>query len=165
VICIFSKLHAIYQISLALTPAYPSIQTMLFTPDATESAFYAAFEARDLDAMMAVWSGNEHIACLHPMAAPLNGRAAVAAGWRSLFEAAGQFRVQVEIAHEIRTTDQVIRIVREYLTIGRENEARPPILATNIYHRENDGWRMVLHHASPLQVGSSPARTVPSVLH
>jgi ketosteroid isomerase-like protein len=136
------------------------------TPEATESAFYAAFEACSLDAMMAVWSGDDGIACIHPLAAPLNGRAAVATGWRSMFEAAGQFRVQVELAHEIREAAQVIRIVREYLFIGQETERRPPILATNVFRREADGWRMVLHHASPLQVGGTPpARTPPIVLH
>jgi len=136
------------------------------TPEAAESAFYAAFEARSLDAMMAVWASDDSIACIHPLAAPLNGHVAVEAGWRSMFEAAGQFRVQVEVAHEIRETDQVIRIVREHLIIGQEAEPRPPILATNVYRREADGWRMVLHHAAPLQVGgSAPARTPPVVLH
>lgn len=141
-------------------------ETVLPTPEAAEAAFYAAFEARSLDAMMAVWADDESIACLHPLAAPLDGRAAVAAGWKGLFEAAGRFRMQVELAHEIRTADQVIRIVREYLTIGQEAEARPPILATNVFRRDADGWRMVLHHASPLQVGGTPpARTPPAVLH
>lgn len=136
------------------------------TPEAAETAFYAAFEARSLDAMMAVWSGDDGIACIHPLAAPLNGRAAVATGWHSMFEAAGQFRVQVELAHEIREAGQVIRIVREYLVIGQETEPRPPILATNVFRREADGWRMVLHHASPLHVGATPAaRTPPVVLH
>ncbi len=136
------------------------------TPEAAEAAFYAAFEARNLDAMMAVWAHNDSIACIHPLAAPLDGHAAVAAGWRSMFEAAGQFRVQVELAHEIREASQVIRIVREYLVIGQEAEPRPPILATNVYRREADGWRMVLHHASPLQVGGTPPmRTPPAVLH
>ncbi len=140
-------------------PAFPS-------PEAAEAAFYAAFEARSLDAMMAVWASDESIACLHPLAAPLNGRAAVAAGWKSLFEAAGQFRVQVELAHDIREAGQVIRIVREYLTIGQETRPRPPILATNLYRRGTDGWHMVLHHASPLQVGGTPpARTAPLTLH
>ena len=140
-------------------PAFP-------TPEAAESAFYAAFEARSLDAMMTVWSSDDSIACIHPLAAPLNGRAAVAAGWRSMFEAAGQFRVQIETVHEMREAAQVIRIVREYLIIGQEAEPRPPILATNVYRRENDGWRMVLHHASPLHVGGTPpARTPPVVLH
>lgn len=139
---------------------------MFDTPESAETAFYMAFEARDLDAMMAVWSSHDHIACIHPLVAPLNGRAAVAAGWHSMFEAAGQFRVQVELAHEIREADRVIRIVREYLFIGLESEPRAPILATNVYHHEADGWRMVLHHASPLQVGGSPpARTASRALH
>lgn len=136
------------------------------TPEAAESAFYTAFEARSLDAMMAVWSHDDCIACIHPLAAPLNGQAAVAAGWRSMFEAAGQFRVQVETVHEIREASQVIRIVREYLIIGQETTPRPPILATNVYRMEDAGWRLVLHHASPLQVGGTPpARTSPVVLH
>lgn len=136
------------------------------TPEAAEAAFYAAFEARSLDAMMAVWSDSNSIACIHPLTAPLDGRAAVAAGWRSMFEAAGQFSIHIEAAHEMREADQVIRIVREYLIIGHETEPRPPILATNVYRREGDGWRMVLHHASPLQVGGTPPeRTPPVVLH
>jgi len=136
------------------------------TPEAAEAAFYAAFEARSLDAMMAVWASGDGIACIHPLAAPLNGRAAVAAGWRSMFEAAGQFRVQIETVHEMREADQVIRIVREYLVIGQETGPRPPILATNVFRKEAGGWRMVLHHASPLQVGGTPpARTPPVVLH
>jgi ketosteroid isomerase-like protein len=136
------------------------------TPESAESAFYAAFEARNHDAMMAVWGQDDSIACVHPMSAPLNGRAAVAAGWHSMFEAAVQFRIQVELAHEIRSPDQVIRIVREYLTIGEETGSRPPVLASNVYRRESDGWRMVLHHASPLQVGNvPPEQTPPVVLH
>ena len=136
------------------------------TPEAAESAFYAAFEARSLDAMMAVWAADDSIVCIHPLAAPLNGHAAVAAGWRSMFEAAGQFRMQIETAHEIREAGQVIRIVREYLIIGQESEPCPPILASNVYRKEADGWRLVLHHASPLQVGGTPpARTPPVVLH
>ena len=137
------------------------------TPEATESAFYAAFEARDLDAMMAVWDSSDSIACIHPMAAPLNGRGPVAAGWQSIFEAAEQFQLQIEIAHEIQETTQVIRIVREYLLIGQESEPRPPILATNVYQKTSDDWHLVLHHASPLKVGGSPAptQTPPVILH
>lgn len=136
------------------------------TPEAAEAAFYAAFETRDLDAMMAVWAANDDIACIHPLSAPLDGRAAVAAGWHSMFEAAGQFRIQVDIAHEIRESTQVLRIVREYLHIGQEAEPRPPILASNLYRKQGEGWHLVLHHASPLQVGDTqPTHSAPVVLH
>jgi ketosteroid isomerase-like protein len=146
---------------------YLSLREMNFsTPEAAEAAFYAAFATRDLDAMMAVWASDDSVACIHPMAAPLDGRAAVAAGWHSMFEAAGQFQVRVELAHEIRGTNQVVRIVREYLVIGQETEPRPPILATNLYRKQGESWHMVLHHASPLQVGGKPpARMPPVVLH
>lgn len=136
------------------------------SPEAAEAAFYSAFEARDLDAMMRTWSSGEDIVCIHPLAAPLNGRAPIAAGWKSIFEAAGQFQIQVELAHESREPGRVIRVVREYLAIGPDAEARPPILATNVYRQGVDGWQLVLHHASPLQVGGSPPpRTPTHVLH
>ncbi|MEQ1662847.1 MAG: nuclear transport factor 2 family protein [Thiobacillus sp.] len=128
------------------------------TPEAAEAAFYAAFEAHDFDAMMDVWHSDSAIVCIHPLAAPLDTHAAIAAGWRSLFEAAGQFRLQVELAHELHEANQVVRIVREYLTIGQSTEPRAPILATNIYRHDASGWHMVLHHASPMQAGA-PART------
>ncbi|MBT9569468.1 MAG: nuclear transport factor 2 family protein [Thiobacillus sp.] len=136
------------------------------SPEAAEAAFYSAFEARDLDAMMNTWSMSDGIVCIHPLAAPLNGRGPVAAGWKSIFEAAEQFQIQVELAHEAREAGLVIRVVREYLAIGQEAESRPPILATNIYQRADDGWRLILHHASPLQVGGPPPpRTPTHVLH
>lgn len=136
------------------------------SPEAAEAAFYSAFEARDLDAMMTTWSPSENIVCIHPLAAPLNGRGPVAAGWKSIFEAAGQFQIQVELAHETREAGLVIRVVREYLAIGQEAEPRPPILATNVYRQADDGWHLLLHHASPLQVGGPPPpRTPTHVLH
>ncbi len=136
------------------------------TPEATESAFYAAFEARSLNAMMAVWASDDSIACIHPLTAPLNGRSAVAAGWRSIFEAAGQFQIKIELAHEIRDAGLVIRVVWEYLVIGQETESRPPILATNVYQKGTDGWHLMLHHASLLQVGGPPSpRTPTHILH
>jgi ketosteroid isomerase-like protein len=153
--------NAISSISSAdLSMGFPS-------PEAAEAAFYAAFEARDLDAMMAVWDSSDSIACIHPLTAPLNGRGPVAAGWQGIFEAAEHFQIQIEIVHEIHAATQVIRIVREYLAIGQESGPRPPILATNVYRKESDDWHLVLHHASPLQVGGSPAptRTPPAVLH
>lgn len=134
------------------------------SPESAETAFYAAFETCDLDSMMAVWANDDSIACIHPLAAPLNGHAAVTAGWNSMFEAAGQFQILVEVAHDMRDPNQVIRIVREYLTIGQETEARSPILATNVYRKDAEGWHMILHHASPLHVGGTPPAHIPNIV-
>jgi hypothetical protein len=41
------------------------------------------------------------------------------------------------------------------------------VLATNVYIKTAEGWRMVVHHASPGSVGERPAVVgeTPPVLH
>lgn len=129
--------------------------------DAAESAFYRAFAARDLAAMMAVWADDDNVACVHPLTVPLAGRRAVEVGWQSIFEAAGKFAIQIETLSLQQVGDVVIHCVKEYLTIGDEAAPRPPILATNVYRRDAGGWRMWLHHGSPIQVGEAH----PAVVH
>ncbi len=148
-----------------LTSLY--INSMTFTtPEAAEAAFYSAFQSRDLALMMETWESGEDILCIHPLAAPLNGRSAVTAGWKSIFEAAEHFSLYTEVAHQMHDATHAIHVVREHLAIGQETGQRPPILSTNIYRKENAGWRMVLHHASPLQVGGPHVSHPPSqILH
>ena len=38
------------------------------SPEEAESAFYAALARADLDGMMAVWSEDEEVVCMHPAA-------------------------------------------------------------------------------------------------
>ena len=49
-------------------------------------AFYAAFEARDLDAMSIVWEHSDRIVCTHPGWASLRGWGQVAASFFALFQ-------------------------------------------------------------------------------
>jgi hypothetical protein len=49
---------------------------------------------------------------------------------------------------------------------GTEARTRQPIIATNVYMRTENGWRMVVHHASPAP--AAPARegkSAPKTLH
>ena len=48
-------------------------------------AFYQAFEAKDVDAMMATWAEDEELVCIHPGGPRLVGYEAVRAGWEQLF--------------------------------------------------------------------------------
>lgn len=86
----WQSLHPYQTTKPSPSEPYPAPTMSYLTAEVAESAFYAAFEARSLDAMMVVWANDDSIACIHPLAAPLNGRAAVATGWLSMFEAAGQ---------------------------------------------------------------------------
>ena len=129
------------------------------SPEAAEAAFYRAFEDRNAEVMGRLWLDGPGVACIHPLAAPLTGYNAVIAGWKSLFDGAGHFRVRAECVAALAQGDTVFRIVHEHLTLGEEVGSRPPILATNAYRKTPQGWRMVLHHASPMPAGEDQPRS------
>ncbi|HLX80819.1 MAG TPA: nuclear transport factor 2 family protein [Burkholderiales bacterium] len=139
------------------------------TAQDAENAFYEALERCDLEAMMAVWSEDEEIVCVHPAGQRLAGQEQVREAWRQMFAGGPGMRV--------RTTQQVVipgvmlavHSVHENITVSGEQHARPPMMATNIYLRTAAGWRMILHHASPA-AGEPPAAepapaSSPKILH
>lgn len=125
------------------------------TPQEAETAFYEAFEQLDADAMMAVWSTEEDIVCVHPQGAPISGYDAVRDNWREMFNNGQKLRFRVTQHHTYTGLMLSIHVVLEHARLESGEEAPHPILATNVYMRSDKGWRMILHHASP-----SPAQTV-----
>ena len=118
------------------------------SPEQAELAFYHAFEASDLDAMMTVWDLADDIVCIHPMGPALHGRTVVAESWREIFFGGVSMRFSLE-AIQIYTQDNLaIHIVNEHIAIASGNRVAP-MVATNIYRLTAHGWRMLTHHASP----------------
>lgn len=114
---------------------------------AAEAAFYEAFENADYAAMMSVWSPDSDIECIHPLGERLMGPEAVAASWHRMLS--GRKRMQFRLAHtkRIQADRLAIHILYENITIAGKQQ--PPVIATNIYRFDGEGWRMILHHASP----------------
>jgi uncharacterized protein (TIGR02246 family) len=119
------------------------------TAQDAENAFYEALERADLDAMMAVWSEDEEIVCVHPAGQRLAGQAQVRDAWRQMF--AGGPNMRVQVAQRVAVSGMMVAVhsVHENITVSGERRARPPIVATNVYLRTPAGWRMIAHHASP----------------
>jgi len=138
---------------------------MFATPDEAEDAFYRAFERGDLNAMMLVWDEEEPVVCVHPMSARLTGLDAIRNSWETMFQHSPQIRVSV--SDQQRTLDKqlAIHVVHENIYVENEKEPRPPVLATNIYRLTEDGWRMILHHASPVPSGTEAKAESPRTLH
>jgi ketosteroid isomerase-like protein len=65
--------------------AKPRTPTIFTSPQDAALAFYQAFEAKDVDAMMATWAEDEDIVCVHPGGPRLVGYEAVRIGWEQLF--------------------------------------------------------------------------------
>ena len=111
-------------------------------------AFYQAFEARDIDAMMSTWADDEEILCIHPGGPRLVGYDAVRSAWEQLFanDVGLKFRVDGMLALE--TVGLAMQSVIEEIHQA-DGTARGIAVATNVFMRTPSGWRLVCHHASP----------------
>ena len=134
------------------------------TPQAAEVAFYDAFERADLAAMMDVWAPDDGIMCVHPMGERLEGRAAVERSWRGIFASGAGLKFNLTEV-QYRSDDRVsVHCVHENISYGPGFRQRSRVVCTNVYELTDDGWRMVLHHATPgvaaSDAGSQPGQTV-----
>ena len=125
------------------------------TPAAVEQAFYEAFAGQDLDAMMAVWAGDRPVFCIHPSGELLTGRGAIERSWKQIFRAEVPFRFELEHHHREEFAGR-FAIAQLDETLYLRDRAVAVVQVTNGYCATDDGWRMMLHHASP-QPDSGPA--------
>ncbi len=112
--------------------------------------FYEAFGALDIAGMDAAWVNSDRSLCVHPGWQPLVGWDRIRESWQSIFDHATlmHFNVQhVNVVVEgncgwVTCVENISSVLQ-----GRANNFG--ILATNIFIRTPDGWRMAAHHGSP----------------
>jgi len=117
------------------------------TPQDAEDALYDAIEARDLSALLAVWEASEEVACLLPMQPLVQGHSALSGAWEPLFTA--DLGVDIEVLHIrwLELGDVAIHYLQERATVA--GQPQPPVYATNLYRRGDEGWHLILHQNSP----------------
>lgn len=105
-------------------------------------AFYRAFADRDENAMDALWSGSDQVACLHPGWGPLFGRDIVVESWKAIIRNDDSPVIQCHDprAHVYGDTAYVICF---------EEIMKTFLVATNVFVREGRVWKMVHHQAGP----------------
>jgi len=135
------------------------------TPDQAEDAFYRALERADLSAMMAVWAEDEEVVCIHPGGARLIGFDAVRDSWRQIFSHGPRLRFELLDlrVHTVRL--QSLHTLYERITIDGNKSNVHLTLATNVYLLTPSGWRMLVHHASPLPAGTEAPQSPAGTLH
>jgi ketosteroid isomerase-like protein len=119
------------------------------TPADAALAFYQAFEARDIDAMMATWADDEEIVCVHPGGARMIGYDAVRAGWEQIFAGDARLSFRLEDIVVIDTVGLAMQSAVEHITLVSDGSSRGAAICTNVFLRTPSGWRLVMHHASP----------------
>ena len=124
-------------------PRTSSIHT---SPQDAALAFYQAFEAKDLDAMMAAWAEDEDVVCVHPGGPRFVGYDAVRASWERIFAAEGKLSFRLDQIVTLETVGLAMQSAVEHLSAGEGAQASA--IATNVFMRTPSGWRIVCHHAS-----------------
>ena len=110
---------------------------------AANEAFYGAFNQKDADAMERAWSRSEAITCIHPGWNLLSGRVEVLESWRGILSNPNQPRIVVGGA-------TVTPLGQFALVLCRELVGGSPLAASNVFCREDGGWKVLHHQSGPV---------------
>jgi ketosteroid isomerase-like protein len=117
--------------------------------DDTEAAFYEALQLGDIDKLMACWADEDDVVCVHPGGARVLGVAAVRAAFDAMFSQ-GRLRVWPEQVRRVDALGCTVHNLVERIEVMAPDGPREAFaVATNVYLKTAQGWRMVAHHASP----------------
>jgi ketosteroid isomerase-like protein len=121
----------------------------LLSPDDIELELYEAMRRGDIERLMAVWSDDDEICCVHPGGGRLLGVGAIRASFEAMF---GNGTIDAE-PHRVRRLEShssAVHSVLERIRVATpEGERFAWVVATNVYLKSAQGWRLVSHHASP----------------
>ena len=119
------------------------------TADETEAAFYQALQRGDIDALMACWADEDDMFCVHPGGPRLVGAGAIRAAFEQMFGNGAIHATPARVRKVESLTSSVHNVLERIEVLTPEGPQHAFVLATNVYHRTAQGWRMVAHHASP----------------
>jgi ketosteroid isomerase-like protein len=112
--------------------------------------FYAAMNSLDVGEMDMVWLDTEAAICVHPGREAIFGYEHIRESWVMIFSVTDSMTIassneRVQVAGEIAwvACTEIISMMTE------EGLVAAAAQATNIFRRAGDGWRMIVHHASP----------------
>ena len=105
--------------------------------------FYQAFNLKDAGLMDDAWAREHAVSCVHPGWNVLEGRANVLESWHNILANPNQPRIVSGGATVTLFGDLALVICRELV-------AGSPLVATNVFVREDGAWRLLHHQSSPV---------------
>jgi uncharacterized protein (TIGR02246 family) len=147
--------------------ANPPAATLIGSPEEVEAQFYEALQRGDLERLMALWADDDEIVCVHPSGARAVGSAAIRASFEAIF-ANGGIPVRPGQVHRLAVMGCALHHLVERVEVkGERGPQSVWAIATNLYLKTAQGWRLASHHASPGLAHEPPVfgGEAPSTLH
>lgn len=122
---------------------------------AANQGLYDAVENGDLDLMRSLWLPGERTVCVHPGSEPVRGTAAVLRSWAVVMANTGYIQfiltdVVVEERADVALVSCTENVLSEADGESVETFAGGKAAATNVFVRTKDGWKLWMHHSSPV---------------
>jgi ketosteroid isomerase-like protein len=136
------------------------------TADDVEAQFYEALQTGDIEKLMSCWSDEDQIVCVQPGGPRLIGNASIRAAFQAMFSN-GTIAARPEHVCKVESLTSAMHNVIERVAIHTaDGKQEAVVVATNVYQRTAQGWRMVAHHASPgTAAAHAEVQSTPQVLH
>lgn len=132
-----------------MTKAKLQAATVGGSADDTEAAFYDALQSGDIERLMACWADEDEVVCVHPGGPRLVGLAAIRASFEQMF-AGGSIQAFPGQVRRVQSLASAVHNLVERIEVLTADGVRQAMaVATNVYHKTPQGWRMVVHHVTP----------------
>jgi ketosteroid isomerase-like protein len=122
---------------------------------AANAAFYQAFESADLDTMSELWLDRPDTLCIHPGAMPVRGSGAIHRSWAVVMANTPYIQffltdVEVSLYDDVAAVSCTENVLTGDETDGPDVFGGGKAVATNVFVRTSQGWRLWIHQAGPV---------------
>ena len=118
---------------------------------AANTAFYRAFEKKDIEAMSVVWSQGTGSLCIHPGWNVLRGWKDVRTSWEQIFKNTAYIEINTDIiTTEVRDNIACIVLVENVFQVIEGRRIQAQSMATNVFELLGGKWYLIHHHGSPI---------------
>lgn len=121
--------------------------------EAANLALYEALESADVDRMGRVWDEAEpdKIVCVHPGWPMLRGRSHVLRSFSAIMANTPYIQFFLTDVHvSVSESAAVVTCTENILTAVEEKGSTGQVVATNVFVLRPEGWRLQVHHGSPV---------------
>jgi ketosteroid isomerase-like protein len=123
--------------------------------EAVNATFYEAFETADLDTMQDLWLEDPDTLCVHPGALPVRGTGPINRSWALIMANTPYIQffltdVEVSVLGGVASVTCTENVLTGDERTGPDAFGGARAVATNVFVRTDDGWRLWIHHASPV---------------
>lgn len=123
--------------------------------------FYESISVANLSMMEELWAKTDEVKCVHPGWPVIMGWKNVRESWQTIFES-GLCFANIEVSNvyiDVNKNSAWLNCVEKISYVVNNRVIITMAQTTNIFEKQEQKWKIVLHHASPMPIPQSEIPT------